>query len=94
MTTTRINSLLLFHIAYQDQKNAITLSSSTGWTWGDSNSTDPRGTGDKLRTHSGSYSSSVMGYKEIASPGAVGNLTVNASGSSGDGGVGRLFVIT
>ena len=94
LTTTRINSLLLFHIAYQDQKNAITLSSSTGWTWGDSNSTDPRSTGDKLRTYSGSYSSSVMGYKEIASPGAVGNLTVNASGDSIDGGVGRLFVIT
>ena len=33
LTTTRINSLLLFHIAYQDNKNAITLSSSTGWTW-------------------------------------------------------------
>ena len=61
---------------------------------GDSNSTDPRSTGDKLRTYNASYTSSVMGYKEIASPGAVGNLTVNASGSSGDGGVGRLFVIT
>ena len=94
LTTTRINSLLLFHIAYQDNKNAITLSSSTGWTWGDSNSADPGSTGDKLRTYSGSYSSSVMGYKEIASPGAVGNLTVNASGNSNDGGVGRLFVIT
>ena len=94
LTTTRINSLLLFHIAYQDNKNAITLSSSTGWTWGDSNSTDPGSTGDKLRTYTGSYSSSVMGYKEIASPGAVGNLTVNTSGSNSDGGVGRLFVIT